>query len=250
MDLSGYQFQNVRMECVRDLSNGSHREISHSDFFKIAEQVHGLKFLRMDRDAELTLTSFEDLDEKAPTSKFLVYPLCKPRELILLHGDSPVNNTILCLDFSLLIALGEIYGSGRFFVPASVKVLYIDCGMGLETLKEMISLLMSLYKKNNLNKDNFNIFSVANLSRKINLLLEEDRKIFEEKIGDAKFVVIDNLPGVIPRDSLNNSNHLITVISWLRSLMNERNITILLVNNFYKSRGTEFLENEANLIIH
>ena len=250
MKLSSAEFQNQRKDLTRNLNYQGIKEISRSDYFETAERFHGLKLVQLAHNAELTLTSVEDLDAKAPRSKSLVYPLCGPEDLIYLHGDSLVNNTMLCLDFCIMITLGEIYGSGRFFVPSPVKVLYIDSGNGFDPLKEMISLLRSLYKNNNLNKENFNIFSVANFNRKINLLSEEDRKIFETKIGDAKFVVINNLPGVVPLESLNKPNELIVVISWLRSLIKKRNITILLVNYSNKSRGADYLENEADLIIH
>ena len=253
MKLSSAQFQNQRQDLTRYLSNKSFIEMSRSDYYESAERLHGLKFDNVSAlPVSLTL-SISDLKRIPKTCNFKVYPLCEAKHLNILYARPKVGKTLFCLDIALMVAAGELFGQGRFFAPSPEECLYVATELFVEKYGERISLLSQLYNNQELLNMNFRLFSLKDKGVKLNLLDEKDQKLFEEQIGTAKFIIIDNLSGVLSPYALTNPTPWRAFLSWLNLLMENLDLTVILVDHSNREgdhpMGTTFKERDVDLIM-
>lgn len=227
-------------------------ELSAEQFYEASFKRHGHDFRHKKSRSKVFS---RDLDEH-PVEKnipidWIVEPLIRSEDFVLLSAGTGVGKTFLAIDIGLMIATGEsIVEWLKVKVPQSV--LFIDTELSSNTFIGRCQKIKINYSNPELT-GNFSYVSISDNRTKLNLLETEDQEWVENEISERnpRVVIIDNLGGIMPYQSEQDPKKWEIVSKFIKSL-NKRKIAVLLVHHFTKlgeSRGTNKILDDSDLAI-
>lgn len=185
-----------------------------------------------------------------PEQEVVCGPWCKKPGLILLHGQAGLGKTILLLYIALCTALGR--RCMGWDVPKPRQVVLFDGEMPIAQqatrIKKIIKGLGQAPAPEMFNLINYERFPGGVLP---NLSTEEGQQVYEQYIGGAEVIIIDNLlnaaRAIGPRDT--DFEQWARIKPWLIKLRSEGR-TVILVHHTGKSGdqlGTSTKINEVDI---
>jgi len=231
--------------------NSKKKLISEADFHKKAQECHGFNLKpKIDEEDMSCKMNLEDLDAIDENPNFMAAPLFEKGERILMVAKQKVGKSLLGMDLTFMIASGGSIGQ-RLSAPKPYKTLFIDAEMHEKDFKRRFKKMKDNYANQNNLFNNFTYLCMQSLRKRLDLSTEKDQKWVEERIGDAKFIVFDNLGRLISHRAEKSEVSWEEFSDWLKDLT-YRGITVLLVHHENKSgshRGTGKITDDVDLTL-
>jgi putative DNA primase/helicase len=188
--------------------------------------------------ASLELLTYEQLVNRAiPPRQFILSPWLPESGIAMVYSRPGVGKTYLGLSIALAVASGEQLFD--WTVPIARKVLYLDGEMHESDLQVRIKKLGLGFKSKNFN--NLLFINGSWLPKGIlmpDLATPEGQRFIDERLGDTKLLVLDNLSTLIRTGKDNDAEAWRPVQSWLLTLR-WRGISTLIVHHAGKSNNDD-----------
>ena len=194
----------------------------------------------------------EFLKENIDKMPFLLEPLIKTDELVIVAAPKKTSKSFLALDLAMALASGDGFG-GRFSASEARRVTFVDAEMGEAMLQDRAQKIKSLYKSGNRLDTNLLLLSLGRMKKKLNLIHEKDREWLEAKMAPrTRLLVLDNLGKLIPPHIECKERDWRIIEGWIREL-NRRGVGVILVTHMTKNgsvvRGTGKILDDANTVV-
>jgi len=193
-------------------------------------------------------TFSELIDEDFPELDYLLYPVMRITNQIIVHAEAGVGKTLFVHELAYAIATsGSAFG---WNAPKPRSVLIVD---GEMSLRDIQTRFKDVRERNGGNPENrFNIMSFSDFEDDINLIQPQWQVIVNQKIEElkAELVIFDNLDSLFSVDQ-NKQVEWMPAQIWLKRLRNDGIATILVhhSNKQRKSFGTTAVTRNPNLIL-
>jgi len=221
-----------------------------SEFYDYVELEHKIDLEPQKKANKSCTLTYEDFGQVGSRKPFMVEPLFRSGEFILMMAEEKVGKTIMAMDISLMLASGESFDQ-RLFAIKQYQTLYIDAEMSPEEAKDLIYKLSGSYKDLDKINQNFRFMDVQSHRNNLNISDTNDQAWIEEHIKGAKFIVFDNLGRLLPRGAEKSDKSWESVSNWFLSLKS-RGISVFLLHHLNKRgefRGTGKITHDANLVL-
>jgi len=228
---------------------------SDDEFYDLAKEYHGNEIDKRPKQEGLKyqVRKLRDLSGIKEDRQFMVHPLFRKGEMIVLFGAPGVGKSFVALDLVLMIAGGGSWNE-RLSAKQQYKILYIDAendsldnDQRLKGLingnygneKEILKNIDYIYLLDSDNEDNFD------------LSLEEKRQEIGDLVKGVDLLVLDNLDALTSPNISTNTNEWMNISTWIKSL-NKKGTAVLLLhheNKAGKMSGTVKISQNANMTI-
>ncbi len=181
---------------------------------------------------------------KLPRSTYLVDGLVKSPSMIELFSWRGVGKTMFALGLSNAISSGSNFLKWK--ASNAVPVLYLDGELDGDELQKRLSFLGAA------DNDKLNILCCDMLEDPFpHLATARAQKIIEDKLGDARFLVLDNLSALAPSSNEEEGAHWILIQAWLKTLKRQGISSMFLhhAGHAGHARGTTRREDLLDLVI-
>jgi|HubBroStandDraft_1064217.scaffolds.fasta_scaffold19321_3 hypothetical protein len=181
---------------------------------------------------------------KLPSSAYLVDGLIKSPSMIELFSWRGVGKTMFALGLSNAISSGSSFLKWKASIAA--PVLYLDGELDGDELQKRLSFLGAG------DNDKLNLLCCDMLEDPFpHLATARAQKIIEDKLGEAKFLVLDNLSALAPSSNEEEGAHWILIQTWLKTLKRQGISTMFLhhAGHAGHARGTTRREDLLDLVI-
>ncbi len=190
----------------------------------------------------------ELLDADFPELDYLLFPVMRITNQIIIHAEAGVGKTLFANELGYAIATGG-YAFG-WNAPKSRSVLIVDGEMSLRDIQVRYQ---DLRQRNGGDPDNkFNIMSFSDFEDDINLIQLHWQAIVNQKIEElgAELVILDNLDSLFKVDQNKQVDWMPAQI-WLKRLRQKGIATILIhhSNKQKKAFGTTAVSRNPDLIL-
>jgi hypothetical protein len=215
---------------------------------------------KIDIPENLKLEFSDFLAKKFRTKKkqsYIIDPIIRKNALVLLTAKTGHGKSYLSMAFSYAAATkGKLFG--EWHVKEKVKVLYVhDYEIDNDELEKRKKIFNKIYPKQKKSKSvsfypvsNFNLLSENHQEEIERILIDKQLNAFPE--GEPiRLLVLDHLTKLCPNATRQDTWNQLR--PWINSLINDMNISVLLLHHHNKTRGvygTSFIENDANSRIH
>ena len=228
-------------------------EMSIDEFYKYAKWRHNLD--RRPQKKEIAPPESSDgSEDKEIEPDYIVKPLFIKDQLSLIVAKPGVGKSWVAIDLSMMIACGESIDPW-LSAPKSYVTLYIDSEIYDVNVQARKRLLMANYTNKEKIQTNFQYRRIAEHRGPIDLSNEHDQKWIEESWINplkAKFVVFDNLVGLLPDRGAQSETSWGPTVRWFGYLSTKKGITVLLVhhaNSIGGVAGTNTIEANIPVIL-
>lgn len=201
------------------------------------------------KPASVKSRTFQELlDEDFPVLSYLLYPVIRVTNQIIIHAEAGVGKTHFVNELGYAIATGS--SAFGWNAPQSRSVLIVD---GEMSLRDIQSRYKDLQKRNgNDPENNFNIMSFSDFEEDINLIHLSWQAIVNQKIEElgVELVIFDNLDSLFKVDQ-NKQVEWMPAQIWLKRLRQKGIATILVhhSNKQKKAFGTTAVSRNPDLIL-
>ena len=230
-------------------------EMTLEEFYTFAESHHKLNLKPHKKDkVSLVMTGVDFKKIENDKKPFIVEPLFKEGEFILISGGPKAGKSWFAIDLSLLIALGGSIGK-RLSSSKPHKILYVDSEMDASTVGWRKNIIETLYDKKKDTENNFGYLPIKQYLNQIDLSEKDDQQWVENQINshDAKIILFDNLKGFIQDGRVKYEEKWAPFSRWIGTLIGpEKRKTVLLVHHEDVSgevRGTKTMLEDVHLVI-
>lgn len=232
--------------------NDNSKEMTVEQFYAEAKKYHLFDSKPKKKDSEPSSLSVGDLDQIQEEPPFMITPLFREGEIIIIASEAKVGKTLFSIDLSLMAATGESIGN-RLTSSVPFKTLYFDTEMQKIQFDNRVRKLSKNFTALSLIGENFYRECFRAHQNKINISKKNSQQFLESKIKetDAKLLVFDNLGGFLPYGAERSDSTWEAVSIWLKDLVSEGR-TVLLVHHLNKTkeqRGTGKITDDADLVI-
>jgi DNA-binding XRE family transcriptional regulator len=191
--------------------------------------------------------------DKVIPPEFIVEPVIKKRNLVILYAPSGVGKSWLGLSIGLAVANGvDVFR--LWHVPSAPRKVYYVLGeMDEDEIKSRVAVLKKIYQNQpneddyfNMRRDQFDLTSEEG-QRKIELDIKD---LNAEPGGNVSLLVLDNLSTLVRNGDYSSSWNVF--FNWLEKLK-KKGITILLIHHANKEGdflGTSGIKNKTDFLIH
>ena len=205
------------------------------------------------RDKKWFLTiTLHDLQAKAiPEREMLLSPIIPAKGLIMAFAQRGVGKTFLGLNIAYAVASGGKFL--RWHAAQARSVLYVDGEMPARALQDRVEMLTKNCDKYLPTSEHFRFLALdmQELGVGLNLALPEDQAAVERHLGDAEFVVFDNLSTLVSGGRENDAESWDSMQAWLLRLR-RMGKTVLLIHHAGRgenARGTSKREDVLDTVI-
>ncbi|CAL8981589.1 hypothetical protein RHODGE_RHODGE_02917 [Rhodoplanes serenus] len=196
----------------------------------------------------IDIEDFARLD--LPPREYVLKPIIPVRGLAMLFAGRGIGKTFVAMNIAFAVSCGGEFL--RWKADAARPVLYVDGEMPQEALQERI-LAMDQASDVWPEKDFFRLLSMDRqaLGVSLNLANPKHQAAIEDNLGDAKFLVIDNLSTLVNGGAENDAESWIAMQEWLLRLR-RKGVSVLVVHHAGRSgnaRGTSKREDVLDTVI-
>ncbi len=244
---------NIAKNALSPLFKLKKRSVSDEEFYDATKKNHGLDLKPEVEEEDMPCSmSPEEIEEIDDQPDFMVAPFFEKEEVILMTAKQKVGKSLLAMTISLMVSSkGSI--AQRLSATESYKTFYLDAEMPKKKFKQRFKKLIGDFpnKKKIYQNFRYHCTRAGKINKKLDLTKGVDQKLVEKMIGDAKFVVFDNLVKLLPHNAINSPELWGKVYEWFQSLAMEGR-TILLVHHENKNGvhiGTGQMTNDVDLAL-
>lgn len=227
-------------------------KVSLLGLVNIAQNLHkisnGNKVIEQSISFETKTAS--QLKKKSGNDTFLIEPLFKKGEIVLLVAQQKVGKSLFALDLSMMLATGGSI-ENRLRAPTKRKVLYIDAEMPEDEVSRRIEMLSHNYCDFTKYERNLSFRFLKGAGQRLNLLREDDQAIVSKAIKGHKLLVLDNLGRLVPRRGETSEQAWGSFFEWMESITS-KGVTVIVVHHENKTgqhRGTGKITDDVGLVI-
>ncbi|HXO04868.1 MAG TPA: AAA family ATPase [Candidatus Sulfotelmatobacter sp.] len=193
---------------------------------------------------------FDFIKEKLPERQMLLKPFLEARSINMIHAWRGIGKTHIGLGMATAQVTGGVFLKWKADQPS--KVLYVDGEMAGEMIQQWMK--ESLHRKGlpPLEPGWFNLIAADRQEQGIpSLLIPDNQKRIEDKIGDAKTIYFDNISTLFRGSDENEGQDWEIAQEWLLSLR-RKGISSELMHHDGKAgqqRGTSKREDVMNTVL-
>jgi hypothetical protein len=228
---------------------------SEDEFYDLAKEYHGNDIDKRPKNEGLRyqVRTLQDLSGIKEEIQFMVHPLFKKGEFVVLFAASGIGKSFVTLDLVLMIAGGGSWDE-RLSAKQQYKILYVDAE---NDFLEIDMRLKGLIKGNYGNEEKLlkNIVWIYFLDPKnedtCDLSIEKDRQAIGDRAKGFDLLVLDNLDALTSPNISTNRKEWMGISTWIKSL-NKKGTAVLLLhheNKEGKMSGTVNIVQNANMTI-
>jgi len=226
---------------------------SDDEFYDLVKELHKLDLKPKKEGLRYHVRKLIDLSGIKEDRQFMVHPLFRKGEFIVLFAGAGVGKSFVTLDLMLMIAGGGSW-KGRLSAKQQYNVLYVDAENDLVgneqrlkglikgnygNEKEILKYIEWIYLLDPDNEDT------------CDLSTEKDRQSIGDRAKGFDLLVLDNLDALTGPYISTNSKKWMDISTWIKSL-NKKGTTVLLLhheNKEGKMSGTVKIVQNANMTI-
>jgi hypothetical protein len=200
--------------------------LGRKDFHYYIEKAKDYKKEEKDEPPVSKLITQEELmDLDIPPIDYYITDLIPKQSKILVSGSANLGKSFFVMNLSTAIATGKEFLSDRFDTKTTGKIMYLDCEMGPSGVKERFS-KMKIETKN---------IYLSPYFLSIDLNTEQGKKTVEFWLQEYKpnILIIDPIGSAWHGDE-NNKQEVSRFTSYLNTLINKHDISIVLVKHWRK----------------
>lgn len=204
----------------------------------------------LENEETLVIKKPSELKQESANQRYLIEPLFKTGEIVLLVAKQKVGKSWFALDLSMMLATKGAMGE-RLHAPLAEKVLYVDAEMPEIEVRSRIDKLKVNYSNVDAIEENLRIYSQKGQEKRLNLLDENDQRLLRKSLAGCKLLVLDNLGKLIPHRGERNEQVWGDFFEWLENIASE-GVTILVVHHENKTgahRGTGKITDDVGLVL-
>ena len=179
----------------------------------------------------LRTVTLHDLQSMAiPERDMLLSPIIPAKGLVMAFAQRGIGKTFLGLNIAYAVASGGKFL--RWHAPQAKPVLYIDGEMPARALQERVNMLTQNCDKYLPTSEHFKFLALdmQALGVGLNLSRLEDQKAVEAHMGNAEFLVFDNLSTLVSGGRENDAESWDSMQAWLLQLR-RMGKTVLLIHH-------------------
>lgn len=198
----------VVVDSALDLLRGRMRSITKWEFGDKAKELHGLALQpEVDEDDVPCSIDFEELDAIDDEPDFIGSPYFIKGEVTLVTAKENVGKSLFSMLIALMLSTGGSIGQ-MISAIKQCKTYILDAEMAKKDFKRRFKKMFGNFLDKEAIKNNFRYHCLKALKEKQNLDLSksEDQAWVRKMIGDAKFVVFDNLDLLVSSRAVNNQD--------------------------------------------
>lgn len=200
----------------------------------------------------LHTVTLHDLQAMAiPERDMLLAPIIPAKGLVMAYAQRGIGKTFLGLNIAYAVASGGKFL--RWHAPQAKPVLYVDGEMPARALQERVNMLTQNCDKYLPTSEHFKFLALdmQPLGIGLNLSRPEDQQAVEAAMGDAEFIVFDNLSTLVSGGRENDAESWDSMQAWLLRLRRVGK-TVLLIHHAGRgenARGTSKREDVLDTVI-
>ena len=200
----------------------------------------------------LLVVTLHDLQAMAiPERDMLLSPIIPAKGLVMAFAQRGIGKTFLGLNIAYAVASGGKFL--RWHAPQAKRVLYVDGEMPARALQERVNMLTANCDKYLPTSEHFKFLALdmQPLGIGLNLARLEDQQSVEVAVGDAEFIVFDNLSTLVSGGRENDAESWDSMQAWLLRLR-RMGKTCLLIHHAGRgenARGTSKREDVLDTVI-
>lgn len=244
-------YTEVEVEALAGVSNQRSRPpLAEAEVTKIIRSAEGKLRKEQSEPGKLEVITFTELKSRTlPPRKLILEPWLREKDLAMIYGFRGVGKTWVSMGLAVTVAAG-----GTMFdtwkAPEPVPTLFIDGELPFEDLKDRamtVAQYLGVDPGDNLRilTPDLQEFGLPDLATK------EGQDQIEPYIGNARFIVLDNLSTLMRDGAENEAESWQPVQDWLLSLR-RRGITVVFMHHSGlsgRARGTTKREDVLSIII-
>src|SRR4051794_10337178 len=173
----------------------------------------------------ICLTEFAKL--KLPPRKLILHPILPERGLAMLFAGRGIGKTHVALGIAHAVSCGGMFL--RWTAEKAQNVLYVDGEMPQQALQERLrALQLSGEQAPKAGAFRLHCMDRQPLGQTINLADAKHQRALTRLLGDAKFLVLDNMSALMNGGPENDAESWDSMQAWLLQLR-RRGVTVLIV---------------------